>query len=977
METGGYRDKRKDKDQEDNVDRQKRIRQSSSDGSRSRKRKRSRERKRTRSRSPLDRDRDRERDRERYRPERERSPERERRPPLKDKYGDVPPSGYEHMTPKECKQLQGLPIKQENVGDGDRARKLHNVHVQERKASISDYLSPEFYGEDRTVCKVKVPPVGPPVDRKVTETPQTLIDKAVTALDNGEGIIASELLWLAASLQLKNVCVCSGFDTKDHGVKNAVVNYFVAKFKRYSSIRVSWEFLSEFHKNAYENFMTLSFIRDNLHHAERERKRTRSRSPLDRDRDRERDQERYRPERERSPERERRPPLKDKYRDVPPSGYEHMTPKECKQLQGLPIEQEHVGVGDRARKLHNVHVQERKASISDYLSPEFYGEDRTVCKVKIPRVGPPVDRKVKETPQTLTDKAVTALGNGEGCIASELLWMAASLQLKNVCVCSGFDISDHGVKTAVVNYFVAKFKRYSSIRVSWEFLSECHKNAYENFMTLSFIRDNLHHAEYFCNALFNIFNKGKISYCDLTNNLPYSSKIVRIKDPPVYETIQWAGEIIAFQYKKVALDRISEFFKQLSFLTMRIKWNLPFCQMIKLITHSTDGIDDKIALETVEWKVRGQTEAILVMDGTFDLFWSSKERQKKFLGFRPYYPIYGEGLFNIKLRIYNYWKVFISKIFVHYRQQSLALFTSLRNIHYFSGCYMHLCGLAQAPGNPVIACQINLDKNFAFIEFRSIDETTAGMAFDGVNFMGQQLKIRRPRDYVAPANNYEMLGSLPVSAVVVDSPYKLFIGGLPNHLTSDQVKELLSAFGQLKAFNLVMDSVTGFSKGYAFCEYLDSTLTDQAIVGLNGMQLGDNRLLVQLASTGCKTVVPTPGIPSNPIALAGIDLSKGAGPPTEVLCLMNLVVEEELQKDDEYEEILEDIRDECNKYGNVISLEIPRPGYEERGVGKVFVEFQSKEECQKAQAALTGRKFSNRVVVTSYYDPDLYHRRQF
>ena len=66
-----------------------------------------------------------------------------------------------------------------------------------------------------------------------------------------------------------------------------------------------------------------------------------------------------------------------------------------------------------------------------------------------------------------------------------------------------------------------------------------------------------------------------------------------------------------------------------------------------------------------------------------------------------------------------------------------------------------------------------------------------------------------------------------VSAVVVDSPYKLFIGGLPNHLTSDQVKELLSAFGQLKAFNLVMDSVTGFSKGYAFCEYLDSTLTDQ------------------------------------------------------------------------------------------------------------------------------------------------------
>lgn len=60
---------------------------------------------------------------------------------------------------------------------------------------------------------------------------------------------------------------------------------------------------------------------------------------------------------------------------------------------------------------------------------------------------------------------------------------------------------------------------------------------------------------------------------------------------------------------------------------------------------------------------------------------------------------------------------------------------------------MHLSGLAQAAGNPVLACQINLDKNFAFLEFRSIDETTQAMAFDGINFKGQSLKIRRPHDY--------------------------------------------------------------------------------------------------------------------------------------------------------------------------------------------------------------------------------------
>ena len=31
---------------------------------------------------------------------------------------------------------------------------------------------------------------------------------------------------------------------------------------------------------------------------------------------------------------------------------------------------------------------------------------------------------------------------------------------------------------------------------------------------------------------------------------------------------------------------------------------------------------------------------------------------------------------------------------------------------------MHLTGLAQSEGSPVIAVQINLDKNFAFLEVR-------------------------------------------------------------------------------------------------------------------------------------------------------------------------------------------------------------------------------------------------------------------
>ena len=45
-----------------------------------------------------------------------------------------------------------------------------------------------------------------------------------------------------------------------------------------------------------------------------------------------------------------------------------------------------------------------------------------------------------------------------------------------------------------------------------------------------------------------------------------------------------------------------------------------------------------------------------------------------------------------------------------------------------------------------------------------------------------------------------------------------------------QVKELLSSFGELMAFNLVKDSGTSFSKGYAFCEFVESTVTDQVTI---------------------------------------------------------------------------------------------------------------------------------------------------
>jgi len=55
--------------------------------------------------------------------------------------------------------------------------------------------------------------------------------------------------------------------------------------------------------------------------------------------------------------------------------------------------------------------------------------------------------------------------------------------------------------------------------------------------------------------------------------------------------------------------------------------------------------------------------------------------------------------------------------------------------------------------------------SFLFLyQFRSVDETTAALAFDGIPFQGQYLKLRRPRDYQPiPGVSEEGGGGVPQS----------------------------------------------------------------------------------------------------------------------------------------------------------------------------------------------------------------------
>lgn len=64
------------------------------------------------------------------------------------------------------------------------------------------------------------------------------------------------------------------------------------------------------------------------------------------------------------------------------------------------------------------------------------------------------------------------------------------------------------------------------------------------------------------------------------------------------------------------------------------------------------------------------------------------------------------------------------------------------------------------------------------------------------------------------------------------------------------------------------------------------------------------------------------------------------------------------------------MKEECEKYGKVLDMKIPRPtggSRQSNGVGKIFVKFDTPESAGKALRALAGRKFADRTVVTTYF----------
>ncbi len=78
---------------------------------------------------------------------------------------------------------------------------------------------------------------------------------------------------------------------------------------------------------------------------------------------------------------------------------------------------------------------------------------------------------------------------------------------------------------------------------------------------------------------------------------------------------------------------------------------------------------------------------------------------------------------------------------------------------------------------------------------------------------------------------------------------KLFIGGLAFSTSTERLREVFAAAGQVESAAVVTDRDTGRSRGFGFVEMATAEDAEHAIMQFNGKELDGRQLRVEKAST--------------------------------------------------------------------------------------------------------------------------------
>jgi splicing factor U2AF subunit len=312
---------------------------------------------------------------------------------------------------------------------------------------------------------------------------------------------------------------------------------------------------------------------------------------------------------------------------------------------------------------------------------------------------------------------------------------------------------------------------------------------------------------------------------------------------------------------------------------------------------------------------------------------------------------------------------------------------------------VNLCGPHETP---ILNCRVN--SKFAFIELTDANTANKALNLNGIPFLGAVLKVSRPSKYAGPPTQsktwQELTGqSLPSDAVLDAEQEKinreLFVGNTTPEMTEQMLRDFLGNAMEQVGLNVMAGNPINACRVSGKFAFIELRTPKEAANALNlnnipfmGAQLRVGRpskwngppdyhgnwedILAKYMSGELQAGNTAPGQGAAVINAA----AAASGPtPTRVVELQNMLTDDDLVNEDEYNDIMEDTKEECGQFGQLLSVIIPRA--REPGTTKIFLEYASSDDAAKAIRGLEGRTFDGRRVQATYFDETKFATRDF
>lgn len=305
-----------------------------------------------------------------------------------------------------------------------------------------------------------------------------------------------------------------------------------------------------------------------------------------------------------------------------------------------------------------------------------------------------------------------------------------------------------------------------------------------------------------------------------------------------------------------------------------------------------------------------------------------------------------------------------------------------------------ICGPQETP---ILNCRVNT--KFAFVELVSAEIANKALNLNGIPFLGAVLKVSRPSKYAGPhvpAQTWQQLTgqALPVGTILDAEQEKinreLFVGNTTPEMTEQMLREFLgNALEQVGLNVMAGNPITScrVSGKFAFVELRSPEEAANALnlnnIPFMGAQLRVGRpskwsgppdnhgnwedVLAKYMSGELQAGNTAPG--------QGAAAMNAIANATRVVELQNMLSSEDLVNEAEYNDLLEDTREECQQFGQLLNVYIPKAG--QPGETKIFLEFASTDDASKAIKGLEGRTFDGKRVQATFFDEAKFIRKDF